>query len=167
MEIISHRGNLDGPDPTRENTIEAITGAMALGYSVEFDVRYCDGTFYFGHDRSQMPIDLAALSELVQVYDGTLYAHCKTVETLQWFTKCPDLQEEFSWCDIIPFFHDIDECILLKNDLIWVHPRATENAILIKNAIFVQPTLIDSGVVQDKIYGVCTDYPNKVKANLK
>lgn len=168
MEIISHRGNLDGPDPSRENTIEAITGAMALGYSVEFDVRMLDGYFYFGHDKPQMPIDLAALSELNQVYDGILYAHCKTVGSLQKFSSCPDLHYEISRCSIIPFFHDIDECVLLINGQVWIHPRVQLTAdIMLERTIYVSPGMIEPGNLNGLIDGICTDYPNSIKKALE
>ena len=171
MEIISHRGNLDGPDPARENTTEAITGAMALGYPVEFDLRYHDGKFWLGHDEPQYPFEYNKLTEAYGTAEnqfGTLYAHCKTVETLQRILEVPDIMEDLFLWDIVPFYHDVDECILLNNGLVWVHPRALFNAqAATKYSIFVHPELVDlSGNTKNEIYGVCTDFPNQLKANL-
>ncbi len=51
MIILAHRGNLRGPDSTRENSPECITEAIAKGYGIETDVRYApDFGFYISHD---------------------------------------------------------------------------------------------------------------------
>jgi len=38
MKLISHRGNLFGPNPTNENNPDYILNAIELGYDVEIDV---------------------------------------------------------------------------------------------------------------------------------
>jgi hypothetical protein len=38
MRIIAHRGNLDGPDPTRENSPIYVMAALAAGVDVEVDL---------------------------------------------------------------------------------------------------------------------------------
>ena len=57
MLKIAHRGNLYGPDPERENTIEVISEALALGYDVEIDIWLVDGKLYLGHDEPTYLID--------------------------------------------------------------------------------------------------------------
>ena len=46
MKVISHRGNLNGPNKQTENTIESIKTAINLGFDVEIDVWYIDKIFY-------------------------------------------------------------------------------------------------------------------------
>ena len=40
MKLIAHRGNIDGPNPERENSPEYIEEALKAGYDVEVDVWY-------------------------------------------------------------------------------------------------------------------------------
>src|SRR3990170_1571010 len=50
MKLISHRGNIIGPNPSRENTPSYIDTAISIGYDVEVDVNYINNKFYLGHD---------------------------------------------------------------------------------------------------------------------
>ena len=50
MILISHRGNLDGPKPEKENNPKYIWEALNEGYQVEIDVWYDKG-WWLGHDR--------------------------------------------------------------------------------------------------------------------
>lgn len=56
MKIISHRGNLDGPTPDRENSPDFIKKALKSGYHVEIDLRIIDGKFWLGHDGPQYEV---------------------------------------------------------------------------------------------------------------
>ena len=47
MFIISHRGNLQGPDLTQENKPEYIDGALAKGFDVEVDVRFLNKSLFW------------------------------------------------------------------------------------------------------------------------
>ena len=40
MKLIAHRGNIDGPNPSKENHPEYIESAIVDGYDVEIDLRY-------------------------------------------------------------------------------------------------------------------------------
>lgn len=57
MKIISHRGNLNGPNKQTENTIESIKLAINLGFDVEIDVWYIDNILYLGHDSDSLITD--------------------------------------------------------------------------------------------------------------
>ena len=50
MKLISHRGNLIGADPGKENRPSYIKSALKLGYDVEIDVWNLNGTWFLGHD---------------------------------------------------------------------------------------------------------------------
>ena len=51
MKLIAHRGNINGINPQRENTIDYIEEAIELGYDVEIDLNLHKGGFYLGHDK--------------------------------------------------------------------------------------------------------------------
>ena len=51
--FISHRGNIDGRDPEKENTEEYIDTARMLGFDVEIDVWKIADSLYLGHDYPQ------------------------------------------------------------------------------------------------------------------
>jgi hypothetical protein len=53
MILISHRGNLNGPNPERENHPDYIWEALRAGYEVEIDVWWVEGKFKLGHDEPQ------------------------------------------------------------------------------------------------------------------
>lgn len=74
MELISHRGNLNGADPERENNIIYIKEAIDLGFSVEIDVWVINETWYLGHDNPDYKIVLDGLSD----FRDHLYLHIKT-----------------------------------------------------------------------------------------
>ena len=54
MIIISHRGNLYGPDKENENKPGQIQKVLNLGYYVEIDVWLFDWKLYLGHDMKQI-----------------------------------------------------------------------------------------------------------------
>ena len=64
MKLISHRGNISGPNPERENHPEYIFEVLQAGYDVEIDVWFVDNKFMLGHDEPQyeFPFELLVLS---------------------------------------------------------------------------------------------------------
>ena len=50
MFFISHRGNLQGSEPNRENTERQIVRCINLGFDVEIDIWYLNDTYWLGHD---------------------------------------------------------------------------------------------------------------------
>ena len=51
MDILAHRGNLEGPNPTTENRRESVEAALSAGFGVETDLRRDPaGRFYIAHD---------------------------------------------------------------------------------------------------------------------
>ena len=58
MILISHRGNLTGPNKKWENNPEYIRKALDDGYNVEIDVWYENSTFYLGHDEPTHKINV-------------------------------------------------------------------------------------------------------------
>jgi glycerophosphoryl diester phosphodiesterase len=91
MKLIAHRGNINGPDPSKENTLEYIEQAIAQGFDVEVDVRYSplDSKLYLGHDGPDHKVDWFWFGK----YRDNLWIHCKNIEALYRqhavFRACP------------------------------------------------------------------------------
>jgi hypothetical protein len=63
MILISHRGNISGPNPERENHPDYILEALQAGYEVEIDVWFVDGKFKLGHDGPQYDFPFELINE--------------------------------------------------------------------------------------------------------
>jgi glycerophosphoryl diester phosphodiesterase len=77
MIVLAHRGNIDGPAPARENSLELIGAALSRGYGLETDVRYAPGKgFYVSHDAAEPAADalLAAHCALWRRHPGAAIA---------------------------------------------------------------------------------------------
>lgn len=157
MKIIAHRGLLDGPSTIYENCILQIERAIE-NFDVEIDLRYEFERFYLGHDEGTYLIDFDRINNWSE--RRTIYLHCKTIPTLQ---KVLTISPK---SNIIPFYHDKDDCILLLDGTIWVHPNSKESAHSNPHfSIFVLPNLTKAGKYIHS-FGVCTDYPIKVKESI-
>lgn len=168
MMIISHRGNLTGPNPERENTVEAIEEALNKGFPVEIDVWYREGKYWLGHDEPQYETNADQLYEWSDI--NKLYIHCKNVWAMQ------KLLEDGMYHDlnVNMFFHHDDQCILLPDSSIWVHPLwvTSVDEKMADDCIAVLPNRKksgyneDDGVNIDLWKGVCTDYPEDLRNSL-
>lgn len=136
MIIISHRGNLHGPNKEKENHPEQIKNVLDLGYYVEIDVWLKDDKLYLGHDKPQYETSLPFLKK------DRLICHCKNIEALE------VLLNEGIHC----FSHDKDDVVLTSKNWLWVYP----NKKLTKNSICVLPELCDE--FKENCRGICTDY---------
>ena len=63
MKIISHRGNISGPDLKNENLPSYIDKALQQGLDVEIDLRKIKDKFFLGHDNSDYQVSLDWLDE--------------------------------------------------------------------------------------------------------
>lgn len=168
MKIISHRGNLTGPNPERENTIEAIEEALNRGFPVEFDIWYLDGKYWLGHDEAQYEITLDKIDEWSLIKQ--LYVHCKNVWAMQALIK----EKMYHNMNVNLFFHHDDQCILLQDSLIWVHPRhvTAVSQDMVEDCIAVLPNRKSLGYSEDDLVnldnwnGICTDYPENVRNSI-
>jgi hypothetical protein len=106
MLLISHRGNLLGRKPDRENTISYINEALDKGFNVEVDVWQIGNKLFLGHDNIQESVDIKFLQ------DSRLWVHCKTIKTLE---TCVNNE-------IHCFFHEIDDVALTSKQYLWVYP---------------------------------------------
>ncbi len=91
MLLISHRGNVSGRNPERENSISYIQEAIDLGYVVEVDLWVANGgKFYLAHDYHGIGGHGNTLfygfknSEIEPSFlEKNLLIHCKNVEAVQ------------------------------------------------------------------------------------
>jgi hypothetical protein len=79
MKIISHKGNLNGPNPDYENNPTYIDQVIAEGFDVEIDVWFVDGEFFLGHDAPTYHID----SSWILVRAASLWCHAKNIEAME------------------------------------------------------------------------------------
>ena len=82
MKIISHRGNIRGPVPGRENAPSYIDCALGNGYDVEIDVRSVNGELWLGHDEPQYKITWNWIFHR----QFNLWLHCKDLEAAKCVT---------------------------------------------------------------------------------
>lgn len=152
MRIISHRGNINGPIINQENKPEYIDKAISLGFDVEVDIRYIDGKFWLGHDTNDYDI---TINWLIDRKDK-LWLHCKDLYSVYELSKID--------ASINKFCHSSDPYTLISNGGIWVH-----NINLKLNDTCIIPLInlkdICTYKKEEKIYGICTDYPIRIKNN--
>jgi len=145
MITISHRGNIRGPVPDRENRPSYIDCAIGNGYHVEIDVRSINGELWLGHDEPQYKVDHNWLDKR----RNYLWLHCKNVEAAK---EC--------WA-YHSFCHTCDPFTYTSTGKIWLHDlsiKIDENVIipLISKDDIEKLTNTDGF---SKAFGVCTDYP--------
>lgn len=138
MIVISHRGNIDGRDPERENSVDRIEKVISMGIPTEIDVRFLNGKWYLGHDVPQFLVDESFLI----TNKNMLWCHAKNIDALE---NMLDLGLHCFW-------HQEDHYTLTSNRIIWAYPSHYTGI-----GILVMPSkeLIDK--YRPSIYGICVD----------
>lgn len=148
MRVIAHRGNLTGPDPEKENTWAAVRKCARLDIDAEIDFWVKDNRLCMGHDENNLEqVSLYQFREL----KINIYAHCKNLDALQFLGQnTPG--------NMIPFSHDVDDFVALRNGEIWAHPNYLKN---IKDKTMVIAMTWGEPVKEELLgfAGVCTDWP--------
>lgn len=144
MILISHRGNINGINPSLENNPDYIKNTIYLGFNVEIDVWYHNNTFWLGHDNPEYQINLSFLLE----NSNKLWCHAKNIEAIIEMSKYPKIHY---------FWHQEDDITLTSKKYIWAYPGKQP----IKNSIAVMPELHkdDLGICK----GICSDYIKNYK----
>jgi hypothetical protein len=146
MKLISHRGNISGPNPERENQPEYIFEALQAGYDVEVDVWFENGKFMLGHDEPQYEFPF----ELLDKNYPKLWIHCKNMEALSTLNMLDQNGDKINY-----FMHENDLGVLTSKGYIW-STEIFERGILVMPEIFSkEPT--------ELTLGVCSDYIEKYK----
>ena len=140
MKLISHRGNINGPNKERENSPEYIEESIDLGYNVEVDLWYDKGKFFLGHDEPQYEIPF----EWLEQWCHRLWIHCKNIYTAQ-------ILKDYN--HIHYFWHQEDDITLTSFNYLWTYPGKE----LWADSICVMPE-INKQEIPNYIYGICSDY---------
>ena len=139
MFFISHRGNIDGPNPKEENKIKYILEALNQNFDVEIDVWFEKDKFYLGHDEPLYEVSIEFLS------NTKFWIHTKNLEC---FYRLGDTKFNFFW-------HEKDQIILTSKGYYWNYP----GTVISKKSIFVLPEITDLN--KPECLGVCSDYIKK------
>lgn len=140
MNLISHRGNIDGPQSDKENSPNYINEAIEAGYNVEIDIWFVNNKWYLGHDNPIYEIKYNFL------FDSRFWLHAKNGEAF--YKLFNDKNYGFN-----VFWHTTEDWILTSKKYIWTFP----NKYLFPNSICVLPELGYDGDIK-KCYGICSDF---------
>jgi hypothetical protein len=147
MILISHRGNLSGPNIEMENHPEYIEAAITSSYNCEVDLWVINNELFFGHDCPQYKITMDFLIN----FKKSLWIHCKNLQSLELLIN---KQLGFTF-----FWHQNDDFTLTSNGFIWTFPGKStcEKSILVHLS---EPENMINGF-NKKIAGICSDYVTK------
>jgi hypothetical protein len=157
MMYISHRGNLTGPNPERENSIDYIQEALNAGYHVEIDLWGSqEGRLFLGHDRPTYDIP----ENFLKKNQRQLVCHCKNVDAIS------NLLEDVPYPHW--FWHRTDEDYVLTNQgFVWIYPGKTPpkaDTIVVLPEQFLQSTEdICQYADQHDVVGICSDYIKPIR----
>lgn len=143
MILISHRGNINGPEKLYENKPSRIIYVIEKGYNVEIDIWFKDDNFYLGHDIPEYKIS----QQWLQTNNQHLWVHCKNVEAIK---QCEQLNLHYFW-------HENDTLTLTSKNYIWAYPGKQP----IKDSIAVMPELYNDDTTQ--CIGICSDFIGNYK----
>jgi len=143
MILIAHRGNVNGKNPERENTIEYIEEAIKKGYHCEIDICKFDGEkFYLGHDIPGEAVSVQWLGS------KPVWCHAKSFNALEALTTL----------GIHCFYHQNDDYVMTNQGWIWAYPGQPGG----RYTIAVHPEKLHPGDIK-KFAGVCSDYVEKFR----
>ena len=117
MYLISHRGNINGPNEINENHPDYILSALEKGYDVEIDVRVHNDKFFIGHDEPKYEVQRDFL------LNKKLWCHAKDIHAL----------EKLKQINSIYFWHQNDDYTITSNGFFWTYPGVK----LVRNSICV------------------------------
>ena len=137
MKLIAHRGNIFGPNPEKENSVEYILDSLKVGFECEIDVWYVDGQFMLGHDFPTYTVNELFLK------NDKLWCHAKNLEALY------QLLNIGAHC----FWHETDKRTLTSKGYIWTYPKEQVSSLSI---LVILTKEIEKDI--DNLFGVCGDY---------
>jgi hypothetical protein len=146
MILISHRGNISGPNPEKENHPEYILAALQAGYDVEIDVWFENGKFMLGHDEPQYEFPF----ELLDKNYPKLWVHCKNMDALSVLNNLDPSGNKVNY-----FMHESDLGVLTSKGYIW-------STNIFNRGILVMPEAFDKEPIETTL-GICSDYIEKYK----
>lgn len=137
ITLISHRGNLNGENPTEENKPEYVKKALKEGYECEIDVWFVNKKYYLGHDFPSYETNLVFLSR------PKLWCHAKNRQALE------KLLENHVHC----FWHVNEDFVFTSRGYLWHHVENTEPINSDRTILMLDKSIN----ICHSIYGVCSD----------
>jgi hypothetical protein len=141
MKFISHRGNLNGKNPSNENVPTQVLAVIRLGFDCEVDLWIVNDKLYLGHDGADNLIQ----KEFLLDYSEWLWIHCKNIDAVIW---CQDNSNRLHY-----FWHESDTLTLTSKLVIWAYPGVQP----IVNSVAVLPE-INGEESLDCCNGICSDF---------
>lgn len=138
MVLISHRGNLTGRQPYRENHPSYIDEAISDGFNVEVDLWLMGKKWVLGHDGGQHSISTSWLSDRSK----HLWIHAKNIGA---FSKLSQTELHYFW-------HQDDFATITSKGYLWIYPGHQP----VINSISVLPELFGEDI--SHCVGICSDY---------
>ena len=142
--LISHRGNIVGPNEMHENDPEYILEAIRQGYEVEIDVWRVSGDWFLGHDKPEYLVKEDFLK------NDKFWCHAKNLPALQGLlyleAKC--------------FWHQTDTYTLTSNGYIWTYPG--EQLTNMSICVMPEKSTGKNYKVSDCV-GICSDFIKKYR----
>ena len=137
-KLISHRGNINGPDISIENQQTYIENAINLGFDCEVDIWVVNKELFLGHDEPTYKTTIDFLSGYIEY----LWIHCKNFESLEYLNTIGDHNY---------FWHQEDRFTITSKGYIWTYPGniVGNNSVIVDN---------EKKVSDYKCFGVCSDY---------
>jgi hypothetical protein len=145
MIVVSHRGNVFGRNPERENSPSYIDEAISHGYDVEVDVWFIDGKYYLGHDEPQYNVSVEWLGE------RPLWCHAKN--------QCS--MEQMLVDGLHCFWHEGDKFTMTSRGYLWCFP---ENFSRLGVTVHLKECI---NIPAQSCYGICTDFADNWRTKWK
>lgn len=156
MILISHRGNLEGSNEEIENSPRQVELIIDQGFNCEIDLHFHEDQFFLGHNEPKYKISI----DWLMTYQNFLWIHCKSFRALNQLIKYR-LELNFFW-------HQRDDFTLTSHGFVWTFPGKSLGsksiAVLPENTFDLD--LLNPDYFAD-IYGICTDFPQKIRTLLK
>ena len=145
MKLISHRGNVNGPQKELENTPEQISRVLDQGYDCEIDLWLTDNKLWLGHDAAEYSINRDFLE-----HPG-LWIHAKNLPALAWLTTT-----DFNY-----FWHQQDDFVITSHHYIWAYPGQPLTARSV--AVMPEWNYRHDETRQLECFAVCSDFVAEFK----
>lgn len=139
MILIAHRGNISGPNPSKENRMDYIYEALNCGFNCEIDVWKDGKDWWLGHDEPKYKTGVSIFN------NPKIWCHAKNSEALK---GLKELKTHYFW-------HDGDDYTITSKGYIWCH----KDSVVLPNSICLLPENGYKGDI-DKCYGICSNYVN-------
>ena len=136
MFLISHRGNIEGPNKEKENNPDYILRALEKNFHVEIDIWVKQNQIFLGHDDPTYKVTLNFIK------NKSIWCHAKNFEALLYLRE--------NNCHF--FWHQNDKYTITSKGYIWAYPGET----ISKDAICVLPESFNWKV--EPCAGICSDY---------